>query len=76
MYIPLLSILIYGLMNNLYLSAPFLVYISVISSVQMDRRGLKLGLKATARGMIVGIPFSLLLLYYFLIYAFSKQPYY
>ncbi len=64
-YVPTFIITIIGvLFGNIYLSLTFPAYLVLYLGLQIQRRGLKMGLKALIRSLLVGIPNSLWIAYY------------
>jgi glycosyltransferase involved in cell wall biosynthesis len=71
-YLPMLVFTIYGLYMKNYLALFFPFYILAFFTWQILRRGMNRGLKALIRSIIIGVPFSLSLLYYFIFYYLKK----
>lgn len=64
-YIPSLIITAYGLLANNYASFIFPIYLVFFMIWQTRKRGIKKGVNATIKSIVVGLPFSLLLIFYF-----------
>jgi glycosyltransferase involved in cell wall biosynthesis len=71
-YIPALIFTVYGLLANNYASFVFAIYLAFFVVWQIKKRGVKKGINATIRSMVVGLPLSLLLIFYFAKYASKK----
>jgi glycosyltransferase involved in cell wall biosynthesis len=71
-YIPALIFTVYGLLTNNYAAFVFAIYLALFMIWQIKKRGVKKGINATIRSMIVGLPFSLLLIFYFTKHASKK----
>ncbi|MDR0471409.1 MAG: glycosyltransferase [Nitrososphaerota archaeon] len=73
-YIPILALSICGLLiQNIYLSLIFPGYFLSLALMQIVTKGIKTGLKATIRSIIIGIPTTYVLLYYCIKYII-KTP--
>jgi glycosyltransferase involved in cell wall biosynthesis len=72
-YIPSLLITAYGLLANNYGSFMFPIYLVFFMIWQTKKRGIKRGVNATIKSIVVGLPFSLLLIFYFTEHALKKQ---
>jgi glycosyltransferase involved in cell wall biosynthesis len=64
-YIPALILTVYGLLASNYASFVFPIYLTLFAAWQIQRRGVKRGVSSAIRSIIVGLPFSLLLILYF-----------
>ena len=65
LYIPITILTIIGvLIQNLWLSLVLPCYILVYAAIQFRKRGLRRGLKAIMRSIVVGIPTTYMSLYY------------
>lgn len=71
-YIPALIFTVYGLLASNYASFVFAVYLAFYVVWQIKKRGVKKGINATIRSMVVGLPLSLFLLFYFTKHASKK----
>jgi glycosyltransferase involved in cell wall biosynthesis len=72
-YIPLALLTIYGIfLQNIYLLS-FPIYLTLFAVWQVKRRGFIRGVKAVLRSILVGLPFSLMLIYYFCKYIKPKK---
>lgn len=72
-YIPALILTIYGLIMNVHWFAlVFPVYLIFFALWQVKKRGVKRGIKALVRSILVGMPTSLLLIYYFSKYSLKR----
>ena len=71
-YIPTIIVSIYGLFTYSYLSLAFPTYIMSFTLWQIKRRGMIRGLKSVLRSIIIGMPITLFLIYYFIIYSTKK----
>lgn len=69
-YLPALILTIYGFVANTYLFIALPIYICFFTLWQIKRRGLRQGAQAVFRSIVVGLPFSIWLVYYFVKYAF------
>ena len=72
-YIPSLIISVYGVLANNYASFTFPIYLVFFMIWQTKKRGIKKGVNATIKSIVVGLPFSLLLIFYFTKNASKKQ---
>ena len=72
-YIPTLILTIYGLIANNYAAFTFPIYLAFFIIWQTKKRGPKKGINSTIKSITVGLPFSLLLIYYFTKNAAKKQ---
>jgi len=68
-YLPAACLTFLGLFGNIYLLMVFPMYFFVFAFLQVVKRGINQGLRSVLKSMMVGIPFSLLLVYYFIVYA-------
>ena len=68
-YIPAFILTIYGILAGNYLFLAFPVYLFLFAIRQIVRRGFKRGVQAVLRSIVVGLPFSLWLIYYLAKYA-------
>jgi glycosyltransferase involved in cell wall biosynthesis len=64
-YIPALIFTVYGLLANNYAAFVFAIYLALFVVWQIKKRGVKKGINAAIRSMVVGLPFALLLIFYF-----------
>jgi hypothetical protein len=71
-YIPALIFTVYGLLANNYASFTFPIYLALFMFWQIKKRGAKQGINATIRSVVVGLPFSLFLIFYFTKHASKK----
>jgi len=72
-YIPTLILTIYGLIiNSLFFGLVFPVYLIFYLLWQVKKRGVQRGIKAAVRSILVGVPTSLLLIYYFSKYSLKR----
>ena len=71
-YIPALIFTVYGLLANNYASFVLAIYLAFFVVWQIKKRGVKKGINATIRSIVVGLPFSLLLIFYFAKHASKK----
>lgn len=72
-YVPAIAITIVGiLLLNLWVALVFPAYLLVYTVMQLRKRGIKRGLNATARSIIVGIPSTYALLWYCLKLSFKR----
>lgn len=66
-YIPAAILSLYGVFSaNIYFLIVFPVYFLLFTFWQIKRRGLNRGIKAIVRSVLVGVPTSICLLYYFI----------
>lgn len=65
-YIPALIITIYGAFGNYLAALVFPVYCLLFLALQIVRRGIKRGIQSMIRSLVVGLPYSMLLIYYFM----------
>jgi len=73
-YLPALVLSVCGLLiQNIYLSLIFPGYFLVLALMQIASKGIKMGLKAAIRGIIIGIPTTYVLFYYCIKYTI-KTP--
>ena len=73
-YVPIVILMIYGFADqNLILALTGPTYLGAFMIFQIKKRGLSKGLKATMRSVIVGIPLSVLLVYYSLKLILRKK---
>jgi GT2 family glycosyltransferase len=73
-YIPIITLTLYGLLiNNIFCILIYPAYITFYIFWQARKRDFKQILKSTTRSMIVGLPFSLLITYYFIKYSLIKK---
>jgi len=72
-YIPAFIITIYGILVNNYLFLTFPIYLLSFMLWQIKKRGVKLATRAVLRSIVVGVPRSLWLVYYFAKYTLRKQ---
>jgi glycosyltransferase involved in cell wall biosynthesis len=73
-YIPVLVLTVYGiLIQNFYIYLVFPTYFLVLALTQITSKGVKTGLKAAIRSIIVGIPTTCALCYYCIKYTI-KTP--
>ncbi len=73
-YIPALALSVCGiLIQNIYLSLIFPGYFLILALIQIATKGIKTGLKATTRSIIIGIPTTYVLFYYCIKYTI-KTP--
>ena len=74
-YIPVAIITVYGFLSSQLLLLLLPAYIVLYLAWQVRKRGFLKALKAFLRSIIVGIPFSILLVYYFIKYAaVNRKP--
>jgi glycosyltransferase involved in cell wall biosynthesis len=74
-YIPTAIFTIYGIFfMNFYLLAVFPIYLSSFTLWQFKRRGFRRGIKAVLKSLVVGVPTSLYLVYYFIVYILRRKP--
>jgi glycosyltransferase involved in cell wall biosynthesis len=71
-YVPTLILTIYGLVANNYLFLTLPIYLCLFTLWQIKRRGSRQGIQAVFRSIVVGVPFSLWLVYYFAKYALKR----
>ena len=71
-YIPALIFTVYGLLANNYAFFVFAIYLAFFVVWQIKKRGVKKGINATIRSMVVGLPLSLFLIFYFTKHASKK----
>jgi len=64
-YIPALIFTIYGLVAINYAAFVFPSYLTLYAVWQIKKRGFKRGVNSTVRSIVVGLPWSLLLIFYF-----------
>jgi hypothetical protein len=73
-YIPAAVSTIFGILfMNFYLLVIFPIYLLAFSLWQFKRRGFWRGIKSVVRSLVVGVPTSLYLVYYFIVYIFKKK---
>lgn len=73
-YIPMALSSAHGVfLGRIYLALVFPIYLMLFIIWQVKRRGLMRGLKAVLRSILVGLPFSLMLVHYFCKYMMTKQ---
>ena len=73
-YIPIITLTLYGLLiNNIFCILIYPAYITFYIFWQTKKRNFKQILKSTTRSMIAGLPFSLLITYYFIKYSLIKK---
>jgi len=72
-YIPLALLTIYGIfLKNIYFLS-FPIYLTLFAVWQVKRRGFVRGVKAVLRSILIGLPSSLMLIYYFCKYIKPKK---
>jgi glycosyltransferase involved in cell wall biosynthesis len=72
-YIPVTIVTIYGLVVGSFLVFALPIYLLLFAFWQIMRRGVKRGVKALLKSIVVGVPFSLWLVYYFAKYVLRKN---
>ena len=72
-YLPVFALTISGLLIRSYLFLAFPIYLALFALWQIERRGPKAGMQAVLRSIIVGVPVSLWLAYYFTKYTLAKK---
>lgn len=74
-YMPVAIITVYGFLSSQPLLLLLPVYITLYLALQVRKRGFSKAVKAFLRSIIVGIPFSILLIYYFIKHvAVNRKP--
>jgi glycosyltransferase involved in cell wall biosynthesis len=72
-YIPAIAVTVVGvLLLNLWVALVFPAYLLIYAALQFRKRGVKKGLNATARSILVGIPSTYALLWYCLKLSFKR----
>lgn len=71
-YIPTFIITIYGILADNFFIPMLPIYLCLFGFVQIKKRGVKNGIRSVFRSLIVGVPFSLWLLYYLTKYTIRK----
>lgn len=64
-YVSALVLTVYGLLTNIYLVVVFPFYSVSFLFLQIRKRGIRRGANAILRSVLVGLPYSLSLIYYF-----------
>lgn len=72
-YMPVAIVTVYGFLSGQLLLLFLPVYIALYLALQVRKRGFSKAVKAFLRSIIVGIPFSILLVYYFIKYAAANR---